>query len=117
MTDAAIFATMAGMPGSASDARRYLCSHLVTLRAGGQSRVVNLEEICRTGAALECDEPVPSGIPAEMKTETALFHGSITAVEEHELGWRIELEFSLLTPWSLDCFRPDHLVDLSTLQR
>ena len=116
MTLPAIFATMARMAAFRSDPRRYLCSQLVTLLWSGQSRVVNLEEIWRDGAVLECDESVPSGIHAEMRTETGTFAGIVSNVEEHDSGWRVELEFSPLTPWSPDRFRPEHLLDPSELK-
>jgi hypothetical protein len=107
---------MAGMAGFGEDSRRYLCSHLVTLVFSGQRRVVNLEEICRTGACLESDDSVPAGVPVEMRTEAVRFQGTVTEVEEHDLGWRIELEFSPLTPWCVEHFRPQHLLDPSALE-
>ena len=116
MTLTAIFATMAGMAGFGTDSRRYLCSHLVTLVFGGHSQVVNLEEICRTGACLDSEKPVPAGVRVEMRTQGVRFHGTITDVEKHDLGWRIDLEFSPLTPWSLEHFRPQHLLDPSVLE-
>jgi hypothetical protein len=88
----------------------------VTLVFGGQSRVVNLEEICRAGACLESDGPVPAGVAVEIRMDGVQFHGTVTEVEEHELGWRIELEFSPLTPWSVERFRPQHLLDPSSLE-
>ncbi len=107
---------MARMAGFGANSRRYLCSHLVTLVFGGQSRVVNLEEICRTGACLESDGPVPAGVAVEIRTDGVQFQGTVTEVEEHELGWRIELEFSPLTPWSVEHFRPQHLLDPLSLE-
>jgi len=104
------------MAGFGADSRRYLCSHLVTLVFGGQRRVVNLEEICRSGAWLDSDEPVPAGVWVEMRTEGMRFQGTVTEVEEHDLGWRIQLEFSPLTPWSVENFRPQHLLDPSALE-
>lgn len=77
---------------------------------------MNLEEICRTGATLESDEPVPAGVRAEMRTQGVQFHGTVTEVEEHDFGWRIELEFSPLTPWSVENFRPRHLLDPAVLE-
>jgi hypothetical protein len=51
-----------------------------------------------------------------MCVEGARFHGTVTDVEEHELGWRLELEFSPMTPWSLESFQPEHLLDPSSLE-
>jgi hypothetical protein len=35
----------------------------------------------------------------------------VTRAEEHAFGWRLAFEFSPLTPWSIDHFRPEHLFD------
>jgi hypothetical protein len=94
-------------------ARRYLCSHLVTLSWSGGERVVNLEEIWETGAVLECDEPVSAGVLAEIRCGNTFFAGRTTLSEAHDFGWRVEMEFSPMTPWSRERFLPDHLLDLS----
>jgi hypothetical protein len=89
-----------------------MCSHLVKLRIGLAETVVNLEEIWDTGAVLESEGPVEAGERAEIRTETAFFAGDVTEVEEHEFGWRIRMEFSPLTPWRPEAFRPGHLVEI-----
>jgi hypothetical protein len=94
-------------------APRCLCSHLVTLSWSGGERVVNLEEIWPGGAVLESDDAFPAGIHADIRCGEELFAGRITSVEEHEFGWRLEMEFSPLTPWSPERFEPDHMVDIS----
>jgi hypothetical protein len=103
--------------------QRHLCSQLVELRIGtaglGLPRdanfIVNLEEIRTTGAVLESEEPVEEGAKVEIRCGTAFFAGSIVHVERHEFGWRLEMEFSPLTPWSLEKFQPEHLLDVSKL--
>lgn len=98
------------------NSRRYLCSHLVSLRKNsGESapaRVVNLEEIWQTGAVLESEEPVEEAARVEIHCGEAVFAGSIVQVSAHEFGWRIEVEFSPETPWSPDRFCPEHLLEL-----
>jgi hypothetical protein len=93
---------------------RYMCSHLVSFRSGARECVMNLEEIWETGALLESDEPVQAGIRAEMRSETAFFAGDIVEVEEHEFGWRLRMEFSPMTPWRPEVFRPGHLVEIGS---
>jgi hypothetical protein len=97
--------------------QRYLCSQLVTLRyISGESPVdlvVNLEEIWEYGAVLESEEPLKGGTRAEIRCGTALFAGRIVQVEQHEFGWRLAVEFSPLTPWSIDKFQPQHLLNVS----
>jgi hypothetical protein len=96
------------------NARRYLCSQLIELRCGGSSLTVNLEEIWETGAVLESDENVPTHVPADLQSGAVTLCGRLTTAEKHAFGWRLEMEFSPLTPWSPERFRPAHLLDPST---
>ncbi len=91
--------------------RRYLCSELVAIKVNSVETKVNLEEIWRNGAVLESEEPIEEGARVEMRSGTAFFAGKVTEVERHEFGWRVDVEFSPLTPWSPDRFRPQHLLD------
>lgn len=100
---------------AASKSRRYLCSQLVTLRWGTESRIVNLEEICRNEAILEAEACVAVGSRVTLDAEKTRFHGIVTVAQEHEFGWRIRVELSPLTPWSLEVFAPEHLLDTSDL--
>jgi hypothetical protein len=99
--------------------QRYLCSHLVvlinnvTLRNSSTESVVNLEEIWESGAVLESEDPVEEGERVQIRCGTAFFAGKIVQVERHEFGWRFEVEFSPMTPWSLEQFRPEHLLERS----
>jgi hypothetical protein len=95
--------------------KRYLCSQLVALRCGGETRTVNLEEIWESGAIFETEEPVSSSGWAEFRCGGFTLCGRLTRTEPHEFGWRIEMEFSPLTPWSPERFRPDHLLDPSEI--
>jgi hypothetical protein len=101
--------------------RRYLCSQLVTLRNNsGESAVhlvANLEEIWATGAVLESEQPVKEDTNMEMRCGSALFAGRVVQVEQHEFGWRVQVEFSPLTPWSLEKFEPEHLLNASELDK
>ncbi|HEY3825131.1 MAG TPA: hypothetical protein VGL82_11265 [Bryobacteraceae bacterium] len=97
--------------------QRYLCSHLVALKNNSRAPAVNLfanlEEIWCTGAVLEAEEPVEMGAKIELRGGSATFVGHVVQVERHELGWRLEVEFSPLTHWSVEKFAPQHLLDLS----
>jgi hypothetical protein len=92
---------------------RYLCSELVVLRNNSTESAVNLEEIWQTGAILECEEPLDPGSGVEIRCGLTLFAGRVTEVEQHDFGWRIEVEFSPMTPWDPEKFRPQHLLDIS----
>lgn len=91
---------------------RYMCSHLVRFRSAGQECVMNLEEIWETGAVLESEAPVEAGVRAELRSETAFFSGDVVEVEEHEVGWRVRMDFSPMTRWRPEVFRPGHLVEI-----
>jgi hypothetical protein len=95
---------------------RYLCSQLVTLSWKQGAAIVNLEEIHVGGAVLESEIEVPAGLSAEIHCGSVFFAGKITRVDAHEIGVRIEMEFSPLTPWSLERFRPEHLLDVSAVK-
>ncbi len=74
-----------------------------------------LETIWKDGAVLECEESVSVGIPARIVADGAAFAGRITSSKEHEDGCQVEMEFSPLTPWSLDEWRPDYGLDPAEL--
>lgn len=94
---------------------RYLCSHLVTLRCVQTTAIVNLEEIWESGAVLECENRPDDSGSAEIRCDGATFCGRLTRVEQHEFGWRAEMEFSPLTPWSPERFQPDHMLNPADL--
>src|ERR1700742_606389 len=93
------------------DAPRYLCSELVILKRGARETVVNLEEIWISGAVVESEEPLETGESVQIRAGTVRLSGTVSAVEQHEFGWRSEIQFSPLTPWRIDAFRPQHLLD------
>jgi hypothetical protein len=93
------------------NAPRYLCSDLVTLRIGAAESIVNLEEIGRDGAAIESEDPIVDGVRVEIRCGSVFFSGQVTPVGRHEFGWRVEIEFSPLTPWNPEHFRPRHMLD------
>lgn len=97
--------------------QRYLCSELIPLRLDAAEKIANLEEIWEMGAVFEAEEPVKKGARVEMRAGQALFAGRVTQVDQHEFGWRFEVEFSPLTPWSVERFLPKHLLDVSETKR
>jgi hypothetical protein len=98
------------------EAPRYLCSQLVKLSWQEGAAIVNLEEIQTGGAVLESEVEVPVGLSAEIRCGNVFLAGKITRADRHELGVRIEMEFSPLTPWSIERFRPEHLLDVSRIE-
>lgn len=97
--------------------QRYLCSQLVTLRNNSRDSVVNLEEIWKTGAVLDLEEGMEDGVKVELRCGTAFFAGRIVKVERHEFGWSVEMEFSPMTPWDPEQFRPEHLLGVPAVEK
>jgi hypothetical protein len=94
---------------------RYLCSHLMTVGWEDGAVVANLEEISATGAVLESEVELAACTAVELRSGATYFEGEIRKAEEHDFGWRITVELSPFTPWSVERFRPQHLLDLTTL--
>jgi hypothetical protein len=90
---------------------RYLCSQLVSLSWEGGETTANLEEIQADGGVVESDAEVAVGAQVEIRCGEVLLAGKVTRAEEHAFGWRLAVEFSPLTPWSIEHFRPEHLFD------
>jgi len=90
---------------------RYLCSHLVRLVSDGHEQWANLEEIWETGAALDCEEQIAPDVAATFSADDVSFEGRITKVEKTRFGWRIEMELSPETPWSIERWKPEHALD------
>ena len=96
----------------AREVRRYLCSDLVVLKTKDGESIVNLEEISAMGAVFESEKPVESGLKLELQGGKAHFQGFAASVEKHEFGWRVEMDFSPLTPWRPELYMPKHLLGL-----
>lgn len=64
---------------------------------------------------MDAEEPFPTFAAAEIRTGGVTLCGRLTRVERHAFGWRIEMQLSPLTPWSVEKFRPEHLLDLSEM--
>jgi hypothetical protein len=90
---------------------RYLCSQLVALSWEAGETTANLEEIQADGGVVESDSEVAPGAAVEIRCGEVVFAGKVMRAEGHAFGWRLAVEFSPLTPWSLEQFRPEHLFD------
>ena len=86
------------------------------MRWESQKAVVNLEEIWREGAVLDCEIGFPPGTSVEIHAAGRRWMGIATSVQEYEFGFHIEVEFSTLTPWRIEDFRPLHLLNPAELK-
>lgn len=98
-------------------AKRYLCSDLVVMQRVSGPCIVNLEEIGESVAVFESEVPFEAREQLALNGGDAQFHGFVQTSEQHEFGWRVEMEFSPLTPWAPERFTPQHLLDLETLPK
>jgi hypothetical protein len=90
---------------------RYLCSELITIARARDKSIVNLEEIWETGAFFEAETAIEKGETIDLLAREKIFRGQVKNVERHEFGWRVEMEFSPPVRWSVDDFRPQHMLD------
>jgi hypothetical protein len=97
--------------------RRYLCSHLVRLSVGTRVHWANLEEIWNAGAILECEEEVTPGDYLTVSCDEISFDAKVTALEWDGSGWRVEVLFSEHTPWTMELWTPEHVLDPETLYK
>jgi len=102
------------------NAPRYLCSELIFIEIGQSRAVANLEEIWTGGAVIECEEPgttspLQKGVRLRLRAGGHSYWGEAVAVEPHEFGCRVELEFSPMTPWKREDYTPMHLLDPAAL--
>jgi hypothetical protein len=95
---------------SSPDTPHYLCSQLVELFSGGKTQWVNLEEIWRDGALLECEEAVAIGAEAAILAGEAQLRGVVSRVDQDEFGWQAEVTFSDGAVWSIETWKPSHLL-------
>lgn len=104
------------MDADESGVKRFLCSDLVVLSVDGEARLVNLEEIWRTGAVVESEEDAAPGGKAQLRAGGATLEVDIERVERHEYGRRIEIRFTD-REWTPELFTPAHLTDLTAVGR
>ena len=95
---------------------RYLCSELITIARPQGKAIVNLEEIWETGAFFEAESAIDPGETIDLLAREKVFRGQVKNVEHHEFGWRVEMEFSPPVRWTVDDFRPQHMLDPKTVR-
>lgn len=94
-----------------------LCSDMVPLhvqmKSGGlHSRIVNLEQIWRSGAVFLSDTKVPRADRLWLVCGGRTFEGKIVRQEfQEELGYLVEIEFDRGHEWSCRKYRPKHMLN------
>lgn len=95
---------------------RMLCADLVDLhwkdQSGKKRRVVaNLEDISMSGACIQLDHPLPLGTRVRMTHPNGELVGAIRYCVHREIGYFLGVEFDENCRWSLNDYRPQHLLD------
>ena len=85
----------------------------MVLEVNSVDTTVNLEEIWQDGASFESEDLVVEGVLVELRCGSAFFAGKVTQIEPHEFGCRVEVDFSPLTRWNPELFRPQHMLEVS----
>ena len=101
---------------------RMLCADLVDLRykdQNGRTRrvVANLEDISLSGACLQLDKPIPLGTEVRITYPKGELTGRIRYCVFREIGYFLGVEFDDTNRWSLEQFRPQHMLDPRRLVR
>jgi hypothetical protein len=97
-----------------------LCADMVEVgwrdRAGEWYTVTGLlEDISPSGACLQLDQVVPTGVEIRWKSRQNEFVGRVRYCLYREIGYFVGVEFISGSKWSESDFRPQHLLDLQKL--
>ena len=87
---------------------RYLCSHLVELRAEVELPAL-LEDLSREGAGIALEAALAPGAEIELVTPGLRASAQVRYCLPRETDFRLGLEFLNGVRWQLDRWQPDHL--------
>src|ERR1041385_659992 len=94
---------------------RYLCSQMVALHWADEARVMRieigvLENISVSGARVQTEAEVSSGVPICMLAANQEFRGTVCYCCRSD-SYVMGIEFDADSQWSQWIFEPEHLVD------
>jgi len=95
---------------------RMLCAEIVEIQwkdTSGRIRkgVANLEDISRSGACLQFDQPVPLQTDLRISYPKGELLGKVRYSVHREMGYFLGIEFGPECKWSEKRFKPQHLLD------
>lgn len=98
------------------DETRMLCADLVEVfwkdPAGKAKRsMANLEDISHSGACLQMEAPLPVGTVVKISYPNGGFGGTIKYCDYREIGYFLGVEFEPESHWSMQKFKPRHMLD------
>ena len=99
---------------------RMLCADLIEIRwrdRVGKKYTAHalLEDISASGACLQLETPLPLGVIVHWRSPKQQFSGCVRYCAYREIGYYIGVQFDPASKWSKRAFRPQHLLDLSSL--
>lgn len=94
-----------------SNAKQYLCSHLVSLAWNGRRTSANMEKIWGTGAALNAEEAIQPGTALRLECPEFTLETKVVQCIREDDGYFIDVEFKPGYTWTPDVFEPQHLTD------
>jgi hypothetical protein len=95
---------------------RMLCADMVGLEwkdKGGRTRraTAHLEDISLSGASLQMDSPVPLKTGLRITYPKGELRGIVRYCVFREFGYFLGIEFEPGSRWSLQHFKPQHMLD------
>jgi len=99
-----------------------LCADMVDVcwkERSGKTRQATavLEDISASGACLQLETPVPTGVEIGWRSPKQEFTGRVRYCVYREIGYFVGVEFGAESKWSKQAYKPQHLLDLKKLLR
>ncbi len=88
---------------------RYLCSHVVEIRRGGQVAAALLEDLCLEGAGVAVETWVETGEAMELVAPGLQARARVCYCRPRENDFVVGIHFDEDFRWRPDQWRPDHL--------
>jgi len=97
-----------------------MCADIVAIRWKDESGVEQqaaamLDDISASGVCLNLDLPLPLDTAVIIEYRKGRFEGSVCYCFFREIGYYVGVHFKPATRWSIEDYRPKHLLDLKKL--
>jgi len=99
---------------------RLLCSELIEIAWSDTSgrqirRIANLEDISASGFSFQIEKSIPAGTAVSMLCRMNTLTGMVRYCRSCEMGYLVGIELDKAYEWSVQLFRPKHLLNPSDL--
>lgn len=99
---------------------RSLCADLIKIvwtDAAGrkQKQLAALEDISRSGACLQLEQPIPVDTPISILYPNGRYYGHIRYCKFEHTGYFLGVQFDPGYEWSKEQYVPSHLLDIASL--